>query len=115
MNSPEVRDTIVGGILRKCLKIHEERDGQYGPSEDAFTNTASVATRLSLSSKTFTTLDIAVCMVATKEARYKYALRHTNMKNHSKVVHDCLVDWINYIAIMENVRILTSTEAKNEI
>ncbi|KKM72798.1 hypothetical protein LCGC14_1416890 [marine sediment metagenome] len=111
MCNQKVRDTIVGGILRKCIKIHEERDIQYGPSEDNFTEIAYVTTRLSLSGKTFTALDIAVCMIATKEARYKYALNHPEMENQNKVVYDCLIDWINYIAIMENVRALTSKDA----
>jgi len=96
----KARETIVAGILRKCLKIHEERDGQYGPSEDNFTDIASIATRLSLSGTLFTALDIAVCMVATKEARYKYALSHPNMEEQSKVIHDCLVDWINYLSLI---------------
>lgn len=77
-----------------------------------FTDIAAIATRLS--GKQYTALDVAMCMVATKEARYKYALTHTDMKDQHKVIHDSLVDWINYIAIMENVRILMQQNNKKE-
>lgn len=123
--------TIVAEILSECLEIHAERHIQYGPSENNFADTAEIATRLSLDGKKITLLDVATFMVAIKEARYKYqyklwqdfllaadeedledddlnedelAVAH----NHDeKVLHDSLIDWINYLAIMENIRILT--------
>ncbi len=104
---------IVSDILKKCIKVHEERDKQYGGSYSNFTDIAHIATMMSLD-KQFTSVDIAVCMVSTKEARYKYALNHPNMKDRYKVIHDSLVDWINYTAIMENVRILSDKDAQNE-
>ncbi len=97
---------IVSDILKECIKVHEERDLQYGGSYGNFTDIACIATMMSRN-KQFTPVDIAVCMVSTKEARYKYALNHPDMKNRDKVIHDSLVDWINYTAIMENIRILT--------
>ncbi len=111
-NKKRTEPDIVADILKECAKIHEVRDIQYGGSYENFTDVAAIASRLSLSGIRFNALDIAVCMVAIKEARYKYALNHPKMKNHAKVVHDSLVDWINYIAIMENVRILTQTKNK---
>ena len=102
----EEKDTVTL-ILEECISVHIERDIQYGGSYDNFTEIAIIATKLATSEsdpRFFTALDVADCMIATKEARYKYALNHSDMKNHDKVVHDSLIDWINYIAIKENIR-----------
>jgi len=112
MNNQNKPVDIVSDILKECIKVHEERDTQYGSSYGNFTNIANIMTRLS--DKNYIPMDVAICMVATKEARYKHALTHSNMANHKKVLHDSLIDWINYIAIMENIRILSDKEAQNE-
>ncbi|KKL88201.1 hypothetical protein LCGC14_1927090 [marine sediment metagenome] len=106
---------IVSDILNECIEVHEERNKQYGGSYSNFTDIACIATMMSVQDKIFTPVDVAVCMIATKEARYKYALNHPDMKNRDKVIHDSLIDWINYTAILENVRILTDKDAQNEV
>lgn len=110
-------NTIPAEILQECLEIHCMRHKQYGHSEDNFTHIANIASRLSLGGDEYNALDIAILMVAIKEARYKYQYQLQNKapeEYDEKVLHDSLIDWINYIAIMENVRIKTQTTTPNK-
>ncbi len=125
MSKQKSVNTITAKLLTECLEIHSERHVRYGPSEINFADIAKIATRVSLQCKKFTALDVVTVMLATKEARYKhqYKLWQDFLEEDDndldedegeeaevyseKVLHDSLIDWINYLAIMENVRILT--------
>ncbi len=91
-------NTVVTQILEECLRIHTERHQQYGHFKPNLTKIAENATRLSLKGRTYTALEVATVMVAVKETRYKF------QHEHGVDVHDSLIDWINYIAIMESLR-----------
>ena len=91
-------DPVVVQILEECLSIHKKRHKQYGFCHDNFAAIAEAATKLSHTEHQFTALDIAIVMVSTKEARYNF------QQKHGLDVHDSLIDWINYIAIMESLR-----------
>ncbi len=105
MSTPH--DPVVVQILNECLRIHKERHAQYGFCHDNFDSIAETATRLTHKHKVITALDIAVVMVATKEARYKFQCENGLDR------HDSLVDWINYIAIMESMRNKEECEIRN--
>ena len=107
-------DTITSEILESCLNIHAQRGLHYGDIAENFTDIADIATRLFSEGIIITPVDIAIVMIATKEARYKYAAAHPLMPDRKKVMRDSLIDWINYIAIMENLRILSEENTLNK-
>jgi len=107
MNATEVSE-----ILRRCQEVHEQRHMQYGESVTALSAVASIARRLSPNGTQFTPLDVAVCMVATKEARYRHILKSAG-PNHA-VLLDSLVDWINYIAIMHHIIVSESSSPSSK-
>ncbi len=97
--------TITAEILQECLDIHKDRDKQYGSSEKSFKEIADIANSLLMEEGSRTATDIAICMIATKLHRYQFAIQNTDLPNREKVIHDSLIDCINYLAIMENIRI----------
>lgn len=110
MSSNKNSVDFVDNILKKCAQVHLERDKQYGDSFRNFTEIAKIASRIFPDvgdyPAYYNPLDIAIIMVAVKEARYRYAVSHlTGITNGEKVIHDSLIDWITYIAIMENIRL----------
>ena len=108
MSSNKNSVVFVDNILKECTRVHLERDKQYGDSFKNFTEIAEIASRIfqTVDLAFYNSLDIAIIMVAVKEARYKYAVNHlTEITNGEKVIHDSLIDWITYIAIMENIRL----------
>ena len=101
-------ETEVTKLLTECLRIHAERHAEYGPSEKQFVDVADLASALSPDGKKYCALDVAVLMIAIKEVRYKRFAKKLNSADcttaDAEGVRDSVVDLINYIAIMENVR-----------
>lgn len=107
-----MEQTIPAEILTSCLEIHKARDKQYGSSEKSFSDIVRIMNRSARALRVDVS-DVALFNIATKEARYFYMIAHPEIPDCEAIIRDTVIDWINYIAIMENIR-LKNKDVKDE-
>jgi len=101
-------DAIPAQLLKECLKIYEKRGAQYGDSAKNFSKTAHIVNSISPNKNGYSAMDVVVVMVAVKFARYKYQYQLWKSGFESfdeKVLHDSIVDAINYLCLLEDIRV----------
>ncbi|MBW8002633.1 MAG: hypothetical protein FVQ80_11530 [Planctomycetes bacterium] len=85
--------------LREAASILDGKTSDYG--HDSFQVGAAFASMIT--GKEVTATEIAAGLVGQKMARYK-TLINSDGKPVNESLHDTIVDWVNYIVLMERER-----------
>ncbi len=89
----------MAATLREAAGILDSKSQDYG--RDSFQVGAAFASMIT--GRAVTAQEIAAGLVGQKMARYK-TLTNSNVPPEHESIHDTVVDWVNYIVLMERER-----------